>query len=219
MSTVNGNINSTNKGEKKFMATTPVSTNVESKQWIQYKELNFKVTKDLWNKKTSDNCMLAAVQHVAYKTAAVFTAVLEALQNVFYAIADVGIWAANGVHSYFADNTAEVKPPVEEQKQQVESKPLVKPTFSQRMARQYKEHATPVNAAASATFGAGLGAGLSALGYSAGYGMLAASGAGALAATGLYGINRYVRPLVVDKINAWRAPAPAAAQQVAKAAG
>lgn len=219
------------------MATTQATNqtpNVDSQRWTPF-ELNYNVTKGLWNKETSDNCMLAAAQKVVYLAGAVFTAVLESLQNFVYAIGNGFIGVANGINSYFADKSVEqVKTETEQPKttERPVPKPIVEPTLKGKVAIRYNQLPTAAKASAETAGSAAVGA---SLGYAFSYtGLLTAgmaSGIGAAAAAATYLAGKYVAPVVVEKYNAWKeapvkapaapvvASAPAAPAQQQAAAG
>lgn len=68
---------------------------------------NIDYTTDLLNKKTSENCLVSMVEHVAYKTAAAGMFVLEVLKNLFFVAYNSVAWVVNGFHNYFSDKEVE----------------------------------------------------------------------------------------------------------------
>lgn len=76
-------------------------------EWIKSFDLNLNTARSVFNYET-ESCLVS----IAAKVASLFVGVLEALQNVTKAIANVAIWTANGVHSLFETEApvAPVKP-------------------------------------------------------------------------------------------------------------
>ena len=84
------------------MSTVPAQASVKNQEWIKPFDKNYNVTQKLWNKETSSNTMLSAVQKVVYFMGAAFTVVFETLANVLKAVANGAIGGLNKAHNYFA---------------------------------------------------------------------------------------------------------------------
>lgn len=124
------------------MATPSSTPKVESKNWIEPFDLNFNVTKGLWNKETSENCFFSVVEKVAYVVASVFTAILETFQNALYLVANGAIGLANTAHNYFADKEVEV---VKKEEPKEVKEPLIADDADVEEEEEVKEEPLPAD--------------------------------------------------------------------------
>lgn len=90
-------------------ATATATAPIDQAQWRKLFDIGYPTTSNLWNKKTSDHCMISVVQKTCYIAAAAIMAVIETVGNALAIVANAGIGTANGVYSYFADKKVEPK--------------------------------------------------------------------------------------------------------------